>query len=424
MMFRRRDPTLGGRLRQVVLTATTLAVLLVAAIYSVTDLVQLRRTLEGQLATVAAIAGNSGAEALRNHNQAAGLRVLLGLRADPHVRYARLTEPDGSVLAEQAVAVGPQSAPPAADPPGGLSEASVEMPLLLDGAHVGSLRIDASFSEVNSRLMSYLGLLMAALLAAVGASLGLRSALRRLVESPSQNLVRVVREALQRKNFSLRAGKSENDELGQLADGLNELFVEIERRDRTLTQFQAEFEQRVRDRTSQLDQAVASAQEAAKRAEEASRAKSEFLARMSHEIRTPMNGVLGMAELLCHSAALDERQRRYAVTIHQSGKALLQIINDILDFSKIEAGKLQLEMSPFCIRDVIEDAVEILAERAHGKGLEMICDIPTNMETQVYGDGLRLRQIIINLLSNAVKFTDQGEIHVKVRQLGSSLFNS
>ena len=145
---------------------------------------------------------------------------------------------------------------------------------------------------------------------------------------------------------------------------------------------------------------------------------------MSHEIRTPMNGVLGMAELLSDSAALDDRQRGYAATIHQSGKALLQIINDILDFSKIEAGKLQLEISPFCIRDCIEDAVEILAERAHSKGLEMICDIPPNMDTRVYGDGLRLRQIIINLLSNAVKFTDQGDIHVNVRQLGSSLFNS
>ena len=98
---------------------------------------------------------------------------------------------------------------------------------------------------------------------------------------------------------------------------------------------------------------------------------------MSHEIRTPMNAVLGMAELLRMSKALDERQRRYAVTIHQSGSALLGIINDILDFSKMEVGKLELESTAFNIRDVAEDVVETLAERAHSKGLELMCDIPT-----------------------------------------------
>ena len=273
-------------------------------------------------------------------------------------------------------------------------------------------------------MLRFVGLLPATLLAAGIVALLAAWPLRRLVDLPMRELLRVTGEVLQNKTFSLRVRKSDHDDFGRLADRINGLLVEIERRDRSIKLFHGAFEQRVRERTSQLDQAVASAQAEAKRAEEASRAKSEFLARMSHEIRTPMNGVLGMAELLCHSATLDARQRHYAVTIHQSGKALLQIINDILDFSKIEAGKLQLENSPFCLRDVIEEAVEILAERAHAKGLAMICDIPSRMETRVCGDALRLRQVIINLLSNAVKFTESGEIHVKVRQLGSSLLNS
>jgi two-component system sensor histidine kinase/response regulator len=284
--------------------------------------------------------------------------------------------------------------------------------------------VDATLGQVREQLQGALmHLLIAALIGFVASMLFWRS-LRRMVILPAENLVRMTKRVLASRNFSLRAEKTTSGQLGDLTDGLNEMLVEIERRDRTMNQYQADFEKRVLERTSQLDQAVANAEEAAKRAEEASRGKSEFLARMSHEIRTPMNGVLGMAELLCDSTALDDRQRRYAVTIHQSGKALLQIINDILDYSKIEAGKLQLEMAPFCIREVIEDAVEILGERAHRKGLEMICDIPTQIDTKVYGDGLRLRQVIINLLSNAVKFTERGEINVKVRQLGSSLFNS
>ncbi|MBS0395409.1 MAG: response regulator, partial [Proteobacteria bacterium] len=167
-----------------------------------------------------------------------------------------------------------------------------------------------------------------------------------------------------------------------------------------------------------LAKAAAEAKEAAERAEESSRAKSDFLARMSHEIRTPMNGVLGMAELMRHSRHLDERQRRYAVTIHESGMALLKIINDILDFSKVEAGKLELDRAPFSLRELVEEAVDVLSERAQGKGLELICDVPPELPTAVLGDALRLRQVVINLLSNAVKFTDSGSITVRLRGPG------
>jgi CheY-like chemotaxis protein len=145
---------------------------------------------------------------------------------------------------------------------------------------------------------------------------------------------------------------------------------------------------------------------------------------MSHEIRTPMNAVLGMAELLRTSKALDERQRRYAVTIHQSGSALLGIINDILDFSKMEVGKLELESTAFNIRDVAEEVVETLAERAHSKGLELMCDISQKVGTAVLGDAKRLRQVLINLVGNAVKFTERGEVRVVVSCSANDMLNS
>ena len=202
------------------------------------------------------------------------------------------------------------------------------------------------------------------------------------------------------------------------------MLADLEKRDMNLRLYEKELEKRVRERTARLDAAVIEAQEAVTRAEQASRAKSDFLARMSHEIRTPMNGILGMAELLHHSATLDDRQRRYATTIHQSGNALLGIINDILDFSKIEAGKLELDKAPYNLRDIVEDAVEILAESAHTKGLELICDLPAQLDITVKGDAPRLRQVIINLVSNAVKFTDRGEIKVSVRQVGGDLLSA
>jgi PAS domain S-box-containing protein len=148
-------------------------------------------------------------------------------------------------------------------------------------------------------------------------------------------------------------------------------------------------------------------------AEAASQAKSSFLARMSHEIRTPMNGVLGMTELLLETG-LSATQRKYAETVQRSGQNLLGIINDLLDFSKIEAGKLELECVDMDLRRIIEDVVDLLAERAHSKGLELACSIPADLATHVKGDPLRVGQVLTNLVGNAIKFTEQGSVVIRV----------
>jgi len=406
-MFRHRS--LKQKITALIVAASCVVLLLSCSIFVGSQVVTYKRITVKELNAIADIVARNVTAAMVFDDPVSAQETLSALSAKSGIVVARAYRSDGRLFAEyrrrgdgtEMVAGIPTPAAVAAQFPNLISDGyehrfdggyiDLHAPVRLDGELIGAVYVRSDLKQMYDIVGAYMVLAGFVVMFLIIVAFLIANRLQQVISAPVLNLLGTMRQVSGSQDYSVRAEKFSDDELGQLTDGFNEMLARVQDHDRHLRQAWQE-------------------------AEGASRAKTEFLANMSHELRTPLNAIIGFSEIIkteMLGPLGTDRYRFYAQDIYESGQHLLEVINDILDLSKVEAGEFELHEEQANLDHLIEKALRLVRERAETVQLKLVVETEPRLPL-LYVDQRLVKQSLINLLSNAVKFsTGPGEIVVR-----------
>ena len=422
-----RDWPIERKLRFVIVLTASISLLAACFAFVLYDILTFRKVLSQEVTIIAKITGSNTASALLFEDIESASMNIRALAAQPNIEAAAVYTLQGELFATYTAEGASHEHKEIPQKPletgfyfdGG--HVNVFQPIVYDDEHAGTIYIKTNLNALFQRIKNLAVIMLLVLFVASLLAVLLSIVIGRVISHPILELAKTAAIVSEQGNYSLCAQIIYRDEVGQLVEAFNNMLRQIERRDIELKEANDSLEEKVHQRTAELEQATKDAEQAAQEArkaqeiaEIANRTKSEFLSSMSHELRTPLNAVLGYAQIFKRDQSLSEKQRDGVRIIENSADHLLTLINDILDMSKIEAQKFELFPTDFHLGEFLKNLVGIFEVRARQKQISFIYEPLSHLPEGVHADEKRLRQILINLLGNAVKFTDQGGICLKV----------
>jgi signal transduction histidine kinase/CheY-like chemotaxis protein len=410
-MFRH---SLQRRLLGVTLLSSLLALFVALGAMVAYDLRAYHEGLLGDLQTQAELIGRSTAPALEFDDRKVASDNLAVLRLQPRIKAAAIYGANGARFAAYGAVGSDSLLPPRAESPGvrrssggGGGDLIIVQDITQDGRRIGSVHLRAEY-VLYDRVLSYLGIAAIVAVVALVVAMQLSLRLQRAVVQPIIAIGDVARDVMQRQDYSRRAPRTTQDEVGTLADSFNGMLGEIERRSQQILRLNEELEARVRDRTAQLETSNEELRLATAAAEKANLAKSEFLSSMSHELRTPLNAIIGFGQLLGGDIGntRPERRQEFVEHIVGAGKHLLTLINEILNLARIEAGHVELSLEPVDVDEVLADCRKMIEPMATQRGIAT--QFMPSGGCVALADRMRLKQVLLNLISNAIKYNRPG----------------
>lgn len=426
-----------------VMLLTTLAALIVAlGAMIIHDLRAYHRTWVNDMTAQAELLARTTAPALTFDDKKVAQENLSILRYQPKVRAAAIFSPDGSLFATHA-ANGEKPIFPKLPSEDGVEVSKTSLVIfknIMDGNDViGTVYLKADY-ELFDRVVNYSGIAVAVMIMSMLVALLVSTWLQKIVTHPILEIGKAAREVVSQRDYSRRVNKTSEDEVGELVDSFNNMLIEIERRTLALEtsnrekvrevderrnaqheimRLNQELEQRVQERTRQLETSNHELALATQAAESANQAKSEFLSSMSHELRTPLNAIIGFGQLLTSDAMSPTPEQKKTFTEHilRAGRHLLELINEILNLAQIESGHLSLSLEPVSLQEILQDCHTMIEPLGDQRGIRTL--FPTTCELNVMADRTRLKQVLLNLLSNAIKYNrDMGAVVVDCTMAG------